>query len=72
MSFIWTEPTEIQNKGTRVAAVDVHTEMIRHIFNNVIDASTMLTGSSGYAKAIGEALHTYHKNVLGYYWKNIK
>lgn len=71
--FTWANPKEIDNKGLRVAAVNPQTEMIEHIWPNVIVASKALTNKNQnyYAVQISKALNNFHIKVLGFYWKRI-
>lgn len=71
--FSWGNPKAIDNKGLRVAAVSPYTGMIEHIYPNVISAAKALAKKKPnyYAVKIGEALNTFHMEVLGFYWKRI-
>lgn len=72
-NFSWSNPKDMDNKGLRVAAINPTTEMIQHIWPNVISAAKALTDKNQnyYAQQIGKALNNYHYQVLGYYWKRI-
>lgn len=95
MNLKWIEPTEVQNSPRvktkyesltytrRVAAVNIETDQIINIFDNVMKAARV-TLSYYYseiqcnedtvryaAKKIAEAAEIYHKECLGFYWKYI-
>lgn len=89
--FKWADPTETNNapreennfidNSRRIAAVNMDTFEMEHIFQNVIVAAESILkleysdiecdrDTIQYAaKKIAEATREFHKECLGYYWK---
>lgn len=94
-NFKWIEPSKIKNsprvqtkyeqvnRKQRVAAIDIKTDQIVYIFDNVIAAARAIlqldyndikhdNDTIRYAASkIGKAINSYHKECLNYYWKYI-
>ena len=82
--FTWktveTTTVKIPRERRKIAAVDIGTDQISHIFSTCNEAARQILRAEYFAMPseelikecageIARAAAAYHKEVLGYYWK---